>query len=67
MAVRLSCEAISEAKDMTRSAACLGVEAPRARSEISSSDTIEETPSDTSVMWEYSGPARAGEISLRLH
>lgn len=48
-AVMLSSLPISSAKVRIRSAATFGVSAPRARSETSSSDTTEDTPSERRV------------------
>jgi hypothetical protein len=68
-AVILSCDCISEAKETMRFAASRGVAAPLAKSDTSSSDTTEDTPSDMRVICEYSGPAegyqnRAWMISM---
>ncbi len=55
-AVKLSSDPISSAKARTRWAASRGVFAPLARSDISSSETTDDMPSESSVRCEYSAP-----------
>ena len=61
-AVQLSSEPISSANANMRSAASRGVFAPLAKSEISSSETTEDIPSESKVRWEYSVPVCSTHI-----